>query len=170
IPTFGVDMIRRFSNNVSVMKKLAAHDFEDLLQCCIPAFEGLLPDRADNDLLLTLLYRTAEWHALAKLRLHTDCTLSHLDKLTTEFGRLMRQFHDFTATKYTTYETPREVEACRRRAATVASNGPSVQSQPPVMRQQVTLNLNTYKFHALGDYVSTIRRFGTTDGYSTQIV
>jgi len=28
----------------------------------------------------------------------------------------------------------------------------------------------TYKYHALGDYVDTIRRFGTTDSYSTQPV
>jgi hypothetical protein len=32
------------------------------------------------------------------------------------------------------------------------------------------LNLNTYKFHALGDYTSTIRRYGTTDSYSTEAV
>ncbi|KAJ3768539.1 hypothetical protein FB446DRAFT_608422, partial [Lentinula raphanica] len=31
-------------------------------------------------------------------------------------------------------------------------------------------NLNTYKFHALGDYPWTIRTFGTTDSYSTQLV
>ena len=32
------------------------------------------------------------------------------------------------------------------------------------------LNLFTYKFHALGDYVRTIRLFGGTDSYSTQLV
>lgn len=37
-------------------------------------------------------------------------------------------------------------------------------------RQPKQFNLNTYKFHALGDYCSTIRRFGTTDSYSTQAV
>jgi hypothetical protein len=30
--TFGHDTIRRFANNVSKMKKLAARDFEDILQ------------------------------------------------------------------------------------------------------------------------------------------
>ncbi|KAH7918173.1 hypothetical protein BV22DRAFT_1025018, partial [Leucogyrophana mollusca] len=30
------------------------------------------------------------------------------------------------------------------------------------------LNLQTYKYHALGDYPNTIRRFGTTDSYTTQ--
>jgi hypothetical protein len=32
VPTFGRDTIRRFANNVSEMKKLAARDFEDILQ------------------------------------------------------------------------------------------------------------------------------------------
>jgi hypothetical protein len=32
IPTFGKGTIRKFSNNVSEMKKLAARDFEDILQ------------------------------------------------------------------------------------------------------------------------------------------
>jgi hypothetical protein len=31
-------------------------------------------------------------------------------------------------------------------------------------------SLYTYKYHALGDYPRTIRRYGTTDSYSTQIV
>ena len=31
-------------------------------------------------------------------------------------------------------------------------------------------NMCTYKIHALGHYVAAIARFGTTDGYSTQIV
>jgi hypothetical protein len=32
VPTFGRYTIRRFHNNVSEMKKLAARDFEDILQ------------------------------------------------------------------------------------------------------------------------------------------
>jgi len=34
VPTFGRSTIRRFCNNASEMKKLAARDFEDLLQVC----------------------------------------------------------------------------------------------------------------------------------------
>ncbi len=33
-----------------------------------------------------------------------------------------------------------------------------------------SLNLFTYKWHALGDYVRAIRLFGGTDGFSTQVV
>ena len=36
--TFGRDTIRKFTNNVSGMKKLAARDFEDLLQVFFPYF------------------------------------------------------------------------------------------------------------------------------------
>jgi hypothetical protein len=32
MPTFGSSTIRRFSENVSEMKKMAARDFEDMLQ------------------------------------------------------------------------------------------------------------------------------------------
>ena len=34
VPSFGRDSIRKFSNNVSGLKRLAARDFEDLLQVC----------------------------------------------------------------------------------------------------------------------------------------
>jgi hypothetical protein len=37
-------------------------------------------------------------------------------------------------------------------------------------RQQKQFNLNTYKHHALGDVANTIRRYGTTDSYSTEPV
>jgi len=102
-------------------------------------------------MVLRLLYKAAEWHALAKLRLHTDSTLDLLESVTREFGRLARQFHDKTSDKFNTVGLPCEAGAHKGGA-------------------KKTLNLNTYKFHALGDYVATIRLFGTTDSYSTQLV
>jgi len=36
--------------------------------------------------MMKLLYWTAEWHALGKLRMHTDTTLERLRHLTKEFG------------------------------------------------------------------------------------
>jgi len=105
-------------------------------------------------MVLRLLYKSAEWHALAKLRLHTDSTLSLLEVVTKEFGLLMRQFRDKTSGEFDTVELPRE---SRTRKGARSS-------------KTKKLNLNTYKFHALGDYVATIRLFGTTDSYSTQLV
>jgi hypothetical protein len=46
----------------------------------------------------------------------------------------------------------------------------ATQAKIPVGRRKKTFNLNTYKAHALGDYVETIRRCGTTDSYSTEPV
>ena len=37
-------------------------------------------------------------------------------------------------------------------------------------RKPKQFSLRRYKYHALGDYVSTIRRYGTTDSYSTEPV
>jgi hypothetical protein len=43
-------------------------------------------------------------------------------------------------------------------------------TKKPLGRRKKTFNINTYKAHALGDYVATIRRYGTTDSYSTEPV
>jgi len=57
---------------------------------------------------MKLLYRTAEWHAIAKLRMHTDSTLEHLRRLTKEFGGLMWQFRDQMCSQFNTVELPQE--------------------------------------------------------------
>ena len=38
VPTFGRDIIRRFRKNVSELKKMAARDFEDVLQVSVGVF------------------------------------------------------------------------------------------------------------------------------------
>jgi hypothetical protein len=118
---------------------------------------------------MKLLYRTAEWHALGKLRMHTDATLEHLESLTKEFGLLMRQFRDFTRSQFKTVELPREFAARNRQhqrnQAKTLHTDHALSSRKPK-----TLNLSTPKFHSLGDYVQSIRQFGCTDSFSTQIV
>ena len=69
----------------------------------------------------------------------------------------MRQFHDKTSAKYNTVELLHGADA--RNARSRSSKG-----------EKKELNLFTYKFHALTDYVAAIRLFGTTDSYSTMIV
>jgi hypothetical protein len=44
------------------------------------------------------------------------------------------------------------------------------EAQAQASKLQKHFNLCTYKLHALGDYVATIARYGTTDNYSTQVV
>lgn len=193
------------------MKKLAARDYEDLLQVdfhhiltfminnepqmqnMIPVVEGLLPE-PHNSSLITLLYRLGEWHALAKLRMHTDVTLKRLEQATVVIGKELRSFRDTSSTAYTCKELPgetsRRVRRWRRgkKRTTHASTVTDIQgtstvppyTQAPAQDTSISLpapqprtkylNLCTYKLHALGDYVRTICLFGTTDSYSTQIV
>ncbi len=64
---------------------------------------------------MKLLYRTAEWHGLAKLRMHTESSLALLESLTTEFGLLIQNFQELTCLQYALVELPREVSARQRR-------------------------------------------------------
>ncbi|KAJ8691002.1 hypothetical protein PTI98_010618 [Pleurotus ostreatus] len=149
--------------------------FEDLLQCSIPAFEGLLPAPHDK-VVIDLLFTLSTWHALAKLRLHTDSTLQLLQDATIDMGNLLRKFSDTVCPSYNVKDLPQEAEARARRSrktgpvdirtnATERSSKDTVQSaaKPRIF------NMNTYKMHALGDYVDTIRRLGTSESYSTQV-
>lgn len=176
------------------MKRLAARDFEDLLQvsscivltthrfipyyiqCAIPVFEGLLPN-PHNKVVLDLLFDLATWHAYAKLRLHTDDTLTFFDSATVVLARSVRKFQSTTCAHYHTTELPHEHAARGRREAALSSKQPKsalarrLQKGKSVSTAKVkSLNLHTYKYHALADYPNTIRRMGTTDSYSTQPV
>lgn len=213
-PPFGVSGygIRRFTNNVSEMKKLAARDFEDLLQvnrnllltilllthfqCSIPCFMGLFQD-AHNKPISALLYVILTWHGLAKLRLHTELTLTLLRTATIRLGHEMRVFQKDICPNYDTKETSKEAEgrvctAARRVGAAKASSNaqevpagtlPSTSEDPttapataakigkvPGARQPYTFKLTKPKFHFIGDYAPDIESSGTTDNYSTQTV
>ncbi|EGO29002.1 hypothetical protein SERLADRAFT_433018 [Serpula lacrymans var. lacrymans S7.9] len=83
---FGQGTIRAFVANVFQMRKLAARNFEDILQ-----------------------------HALAKLHIHTKSTLELLDTALKALCKLARQFWDITCSAFKTTELPREKAACLRR-------------------------------------------------------
>lgn len=110
----------------------------------------------------------SEWHALAKLRMHTDDTIKHLQQGTKELGQYLRRFRDKLCPSYSTKELLREKEARLRRKAPAGSSTTTKMPDPNAGSKY--FNLMTYKLHALGDYVSTIIQFGTTDSYSTQTV
>jgi hypothetical protein len=167
------------------MKRLAARDFEDILQvfpchylsvfdplttfryqCAIPVFDGLFP--AEHDALVqSLLYRFAEWHALAKLRMHSESTINFLEKTFRKLSRKLRKFRDDTCAAFNTSELPKEKAARQRAAQRSGTNSTIPESNSPRTKK---FNLSTYKFHAMGDYVGTIKLFGTTDSFTTQIV
>ena len=106
--------------------------------------------------------------------MHTDLTLDILSHVTTSLGNSLRTFEEKTCAAFETRELERERAARQRRQEKSATNVLSDSKRPTApsskARKQKKLNLTTYKYHALGDYVDTIRRFGTTDSYSTQPV
>ncbi|TBU42747.1 hypothetical protein BD309DRAFT_865637 [Dichomitus squalens] len=165
MPTFGRDRIRRFWHDVASRKRLAARDYEAFLITIMPAFEGLL-DLPDDQTVADLLFELANWHALAKLRLHTDITLDIFRSATKYMYDAIRTFADKTCPRYQTKELPSEATARVRRAkATNAHAQPSSTRRPIAFRVH-----HTYKFHSLGDYPSYIERSGPADNYNTQVV
>ena len=110
----------------------------------------------------------AEWHAFAKLRLHTKSTLQHLEQLTTELWKLTWKFRDTTQSAYVTFKLPKETET-QKRCQNSGKGKEKVAGYAPGKKSKF-LNLFTYKLHALRDYVHTIHLFGPMDGFSTQVV
>jgi hypothetical protein len=132
-------------------------------------FHGLLPRQFDEHV-QRLLFSFAYWHALAKLRQHTSATLKLLSKATTKLGSELRAFQSYTG-DLEVFETTREFNTRRRQAAAKAkSKGNSASVPMASTRKRCELNLNTPKFHSLGDYVAIISQYGTTDSFSTQTV
>lgn len=136
-------------------------------QCAIPVFEGLFPPVHDA-IVQSLLYRFAQWHALAKLRIHSESTLCFFEDTFQDISKRLRKFRDFTCAAFVTVELPKEKAARYLRLLQRAGSD----NAPPEVRGPRTkrFNLSTYKFHAMGDYVRTIKLFGTTDSFTTQIV
>jgi hypothetical protein len=239
----------------SVVCSIRCFTLTRISQCAIPAFDRLLPE-PHNTTVLHLLAALAEWHALAKLRLHTEVTVNLLETKTTELASRVQEFMNVTCQAYETMETTKEYGARLKRSAkkekapgptippgeveatppgepqagqgegrppgpsigssassstppeglraregdgrppgpSVGSStssatppgdlqagqsegrapGPSIDSSPSTTshkgKLRKTLNLQTYKYHALADYAGHIRRFGTTDSYSTERV
>ncbi|KAJ7917935.1 hypothetical protein B0H13DRAFT_2321865 [Mycena leptocephala] len=108
---------------------MAAWNYQNILLCSIPVVEGLLLEPFNSEI-LDLLFTLAEWHTLAKLKLHTDITLSLLDSTTTILGR-------------------------GRRQATKAAQGKGRATNLKTTANAKEFNLHTYKLHSLGDYASS---------------
>ncbi|KAI8973085.1 hypothetical protein BD414DRAFT_425210 [Trametes punicea] len=197
VPVFGRDTIRHMSSNMSEMKQMAARDYEDALQCFIPVVDRLLPP-PHNEITLDLLFNTASMHALHKLRMHIDSTVTAIDTFFIIFTASLRRFKQVTCTAYHTTELPREVQARVRRQLRTASQAGSSRSgdgggsrssggsrsgtsgssnavaQDSLIAEKTAsrrkeFNMNTYKVHSLGDYRESIVSVGTTDSYTSQI-
>ncbi|KAF8205902.1 hypothetical protein K438DRAFT_1578500, partial [Mycena galopus ATCC 62051] len=149
VPTFGSATIRRFTNNVSAMKKMAARNFEDLLQVSAVIASG-----------------------------HSISIHFVLAEVIRMLGRQLRHFTKVTCAAFTTRELPREEAARGRRNAKKAAAAAAARTAPPqsraAERRIKRFNMDTYKGHpkrhSLPDYPATILFFGTTNSYSTQSV
>ena len=138
-------------------------------QCTIPAFDGLFPDKYDASISI-LLFRMAEWHSLAKLRLHSDNSLHLLDQSLKRLSAQFRHFVNITCAAFETKELPGEVVIWQRRQQAEQEKKNRTNTSSPSGPHIKRINIHTYKFHALGDYTNTIKLFGTTDSYTTQVV
>ena len=88
----------------------------------------------------------------------------------------MRKFEKYVCSKYDTKDRPSELAARTRRQRQKAIQKPTTTPAPtqkdPATKgpQRRKFNLETYKYHALGDYATSIRLHGSLDGYSSQLV
>lgn len=148
---------------------------------------------------MDLLFVMVHWHRLAKLRMHNDITLDIMEKLTIILGEKLRTFSQDTCPAFDTKELHREYNTRIRRESekltnsnknpdaptqdpsnalpasstderTHAKSNPRSVKARPSGRRKVIFNLQTYKVHLLGDYVKTIRIYGTSDSYLSEPV
>ncbi|KAH8834403.1 hypothetical protein DL96DRAFT_1580429, partial [Flagelloscypha sp. PMI_526] len=160
-PTFGRDIIRKFSNDVCSFKKMAARDYEDMIEIASPLVEGLFPgdhDAAIVDLLMIL----GIWHAYGKLRISPEEVNQSFRECCTLLSEKLHHFKNEICPHYDTKELARECQARQRRQA--QKNPTSSHSTTSKVK---VFTMNTYKFHSILDYPDMIEKYGTTDSYST---
>ena len=153
----------------------------------IPVIEGLLPPD-HNEIVLDMLFSLAEFHAFAKMRLHSERTLELFDQSVIKVGDAMRKFETVVCAAYETKELPRETAARGRRDAAAAAKAGSktaapggskgkgkaapaaARQKPGGIPRQAKFELSTFKYHSFGDYPDAVRAFGTLDVLSSQHV
>ncbi|TEB31005.1 hypothetical protein FA13DRAFT_1629839, partial [Coprinellus micaceus] len=158
-------------SNVSQLNRRAARDYEDILQCAIPTFNGLFPDSSLDDIVTRLLYINARWHGFAKLRMHTDATLILFEQMTAQLGDKRAKVQANAGAPSPpppTQSTFRIVQPAPQPEEPALSTSVANDSRSGNARRPKKLNISTVKFHTLGHYPSNIRSFGPTDIYSTE--
>ncbi|KDQ54440.1 hypothetical protein JAAARDRAFT_60806 [Jaapia argillacea MUCL 33604] len=157
-----VDLLHEFEPGV--WKGVFAH----LICCAMPCFDGLFPE-PHNTIIQDLLFVLGYWRFLAKLRMHTDSSLTVLNDTTTALGMELRRFEAVTCRAFITKETEAKCAACRHaEARQVARFGqaPTGVASPAGHHQQ-QFNLRTIKTHALGDYADVIGGLVKLDALET---
>ena len=130
----------------------------------MPCFEKLFPPIYDSKV-QDMLWEMAMFHALSYLRLHTAITLRMFDAAVITMAKAIRTFRTQVCAKVNMWELLKETASCKRRKQATKKN-----AVIDLSAKKRELNLNTYKYHRLGDYPRAVREFGPLDGYSTQAV
>lgn len=88
-----------------------------------------------------------------------ESSLALLDDVTTSLGHALHHFASTASYNFSTCETPAEYA---KHQCTSPGSTPGYQPKG--------FNMCTIKLHSLGNYVSTIRLYGTTENYSMNSV
>ncbi|KAJ6548055.1 hypothetical protein B0H10DRAFT_2445882 [Mycena sp. CBHHK59/15] len=145
-PTFGRSTIRCFYPEYVSAEEIGGVELSEHIT-------GLLPEPYNTEV-LDLLFALAEWHTLAKLKMHTDTSIGLLRLATKEIGRLLRRFKRVTCPNFATKELPSaEAARGRRQARKAAKGGKGKATAPKTTANKKEFSLFTYKLHSLGDYV-----------------
>ena len=106
--------------------------------------------------------------------MHTDEILEILERVSARLGSQLRTFANETCPSFSAQELCHEADSRKRCQAREGKNGMAQTRGTSAIttgdRHSKVLNLRMYKLHALGDYPTQIRMYGTTDSYSTQSV
>jgi hypothetical protein len=101
--------------------------------------------------------------------MHINPTLDVFSQVTTSVGKSLHAFKEKTSVVFPTWEFECEwVARTQRQAKGMAATVPGSSKSRPTksdgsVREPKQLNLRTYKLHAVGDYLHTIQRVGTTE-------
>ena len=116
---------------------------------------------------MDLLFELATWHALAKLRLHTESMVVALEHSTQCLGKAIRIFEEKLCVEYVAGELPgNDTPRAKGKAKAVMTDQvkESVDESKQAggtkaaakSKKVYNLNLKTYKLHALGHYAQAI--------------
>ncbi|OWZ25829.1 hypothetical protein C370_07304 [Cryptococcus neoformans A1-35-8] len=142
IPGFG-SAIRKFRDSVTAAEGMTAREYEQVLLCLLPVISGLLP--GFEPLASRLVYSLNVWFALAKLHLHTGETVKAMDDELSAFGKTLRAF---------------KAKADIWQKRQVAKGSTSLEK---------LWSITTPKTHMMGHTSLSIKAFGPTVGYTTEM-
>jgi hypothetical protein len=96
-----------------------------------------------------------------------------LEHSTRRLGQAIRFFESEVCSRLIATDLPSEDAPRGRKMQAQPAQGSSIENAQAATAGKrkgkfKTLNLSTYKLHALGHYAAAIRRFGPSDGFSTQ--